>query len=111
MLNLLNRQLARQDKLTGGTASLSQPQEDEGDESDFFPVENFLEEVSDAFEMVSYSDLKKVILGGVCMQYRFRVFNPCCGSAWIWLSWIRTWIRTGNSDPDPGAWKLTKTNK
>jgi hypothetical protein len=54
ILNLLNRQLARQDKLTG---SLSQPQEDEGDESDFFPVENFLEEVSDAFGMVSYSDL------------------------------------------------------
>jgi hypothetical protein len=58
ILNLLNRQLARQDKLTGGTGSLSQPQEDTGDESEtFFPVENFLEEVSDAFEMVSYSDL------------------------------------------------------
>jgi hypothetical protein len=58
ILNLLNRQLARQDKLTAGTGSLSQPQEDEGDESEtFFPVENFLEEVSDAFEMVSYSDL------------------------------------------------------
>jgi hypothetical protein len=53
ILNLLNRQLARQDKLTGGTGSLSQ--EDEGDESDFFPVENFLEEVSDAFGMVSYN--------------------------------------------------------
>ncbi len=57
MLNLLNRQLARQDKLPGGTGSLSQ--EDEGDESEtFFPVENFLEEVSGAFEMVSYFDLQ-----------------------------------------------------
>jgi|LakMenE01Jun11ns_1017448.scaffolds.fasta_scaffold9305023_1 hypothetical protein len=54
ILNLLNRQLARQDHLTAGTGSLSQPQEDTGDESDFFPVENFLEEVSDAFGMVSY---------------------------------------------------------
>jgi hypothetical protein len=57
ILNLLNRQLARQDHLTAGTGSLSQPQEDTGDESDVCPVENFLEEVSDAFGMVSYSDL------------------------------------------------------
>jgi hypothetical protein len=25
------------------------------------------------------------------------------GSAFIWLSWIRIWIRIGNADPDPGA--------
>jgi hypothetical protein len=28
------------------------------------------------------------------------------GSALIWLSWI--WIRIGNADPDPGAWKYNK---
>ncbi len=38
----------------------------------------------------------------------FCYFFQCCGSgsALIWLSWI--WIRVGNSDPDPGTWKLTQ---
>jgi hypothetical protein len=35
--------------------------------------------------------------------------RECCGSAFIRLLWIR--IRTGNADPDPGAWKLTKLYK
>ncbi len=30
-------------------------------------------------------------------------------SALIWLFWIR--IHTGNADPDPSAWKLTRLNK
>jgi hypothetical protein len=29
------------------------------------------------------------------------------GSAFFWPSWIR--VRIGNADPDPDAWKLTKT--
>jgi hypothetical protein len=32
-------------------------------------------------------------------------------SAFIWLSWIRIWIRTGNADPDPRARKLNEINK
>ncbi len=91
ILNLLDRQLARQGKLTGGTGSLSQ--EDEGDESEtFFPVENFLEEVSDAFGMVSYSDLY------AGFRIRIRIgsgFNLVSGSG----------IRIRNPDPDPGGQK------
>jgi hypothetical protein len=30
-------------------------------------------------------------------------------SAFVWMSWI--WIRIGNADPDPEAWKLTKIYK
>jgi hypothetical protein len=29
--------------------------------------------------------------------------------ALIWLPWI--WIRIGIADPDPGGWKLTRTNR
>jgi hypothetical protein len=37
--------------------------------------------------------------------------NQCCGSgsAFIWLSLVR--IRSGNVNPDPGAWKFTKIYK
>jgi len=28
-----------------------------------------------------------------------------CGSILKWLSWIRIWIRIGNTDPDPGQSK------
>ncbi len=41
----------------------------------------------------------------------FQGFSQCCGSVsvLIWLSWVP--FRTGNADPDPGAWKMTKINK
>jgi hypothetical protein len=32
-------------------------------------------------------------------------------SAFIWLSWIRIWIRIRNADPDPRARKLNEINK
>jgi hypothetical protein len=37
---------------------------------------------------------------------RIRMDPDPHGSVSIWQSWI--WIRIGNADPDPGAWKLTK---
>jgi hypothetical protein len=32
-------------------------------------------------------------------------------SAFIWLSWIRIWIRIRNADPGPRARKLNEINK